>query len=178
MRAALILAIPAGLLFQWFRRVSILGLFWMAGAAAGPCCSICAASGRRGSRSAPVRASAWSPACWQHGWLSPSAEPVCSLSASGLHHGDQIDTAIVTKPSLEPADDAAVDRDSMSLADAGLQVNAQVSWMLSPEGHAGIGRLPTDLKLSPAVSCLRQPAGRWALGWKREPVDPRFSLSP
>ena len=67
LRAALLLAIPAGVLSFGLSAVGLLGFVWMAVAGAWAVAISCAASGRRGSPSEPAHALALSLACWERG---------------------------------------------------------------------------------------------------------------
>lgn len=136
MRAALALAVPAGLLSSGISPLSVLGVFWVAGAAAWavglymrsqrPAWITVGAGARIGLVTGLIA-----------GWLAFGA------SGAGLfvlrvvsHQGNQIDTT--WRDSVDKSQQKTQQwLTQMNLPNDAAQANAQRSWMMSPEGHAG-----------------------------------------
>ncbi len=140
MRAALVLAIPAGLLSSGVSPLGLLGLFWMAAAAAWAVVLYV-----RGQRPAWITAGAGA----RIGLVTGLLAAWLAFTVSGgalfveryvLHHSSQIDSEWKNRvemsqqmtqqwaSGLEPAD-----------ASEAQSLRAQVkAWMMSPWGHAGI----------------------------------------
>jgi hypothetical protein len=136
MRAALALAVPAGLLSSGISPLSILGIFWMAGAAAWAVVLY-----MRSQRPAWIT---WGAGAriglvtgLMAGWLAFGA------SGAGLfvlrvisHQGNQIDST--WRDSVEKSQQKTQQLlAQMNLPNDAAQANLQRNWMLSPEGHAG-----------------------------------------
>ena len=136
MRAALALAVPAGLLSSGISPVSLFGIFWMAGAAVWavviymrsqrPAWITMGAGARIGLVTGLIA-----------GWLAFGASGTgLFVNRVVMHQGGQIDSEWRE----------FVDKDQqlsqqwlsqMSVPTQTAQLNAQRNWMLSPEGHAG-----------------------------------------
>jgi hypothetical protein len=140
MRAALALAVPAGLLSSGLSPVGILGLFWMAAAAAWA-----VAIYVRGQRPAWVTMGAGARIGLVTGllaaWLAFSVSGVTLfVDRFVLHHSSQIDTEWKSRVDLSQQM-MAQQWGSMGSGDAAQAqaIRAEVqAWMLSPWGHAGI----------------------------------------
>ncbi len=136
MRAALLLAVPAGLLSSGFSPAGFLGLFWMAGAAAWavvlyvrsqrPAWVTMGAGARIGLVTGLLA-----------GWLAFSVSGgALFVQRFVLHQSSQIDSE--WKNRVEVSQQMTQQLASqMGVGDAA-QAQAQKAWMLSPEGHAGI----------------------------------------
>ncbi len=128
LRAALIVAVPAGILVPV---LGLFGLFWM-GAAATWAVSLYLRSQRPAWITTGAGARIGLVTGLLAGWLA--------FAVSGgqlfvqrylLHHGSQIDTS--WKSYVETSQQLTL---QMGLGDA-VQMQTQKAWMLSPEGHAG-----------------------------------------
>jgi hypothetical protein len=113
MRAALMLAVPAGLLSSGLSPVGVLGLFWMAAAAA------------------------WAVALYlrtqRPAWITIGA---LFVDRFVLHQSSQIDTE--WKNRVDQSQQMTQQLASqMGVSDAA-EAEVQKAWMLSPWGHAGI----------------------------------------
>jgi hypothetical protein len=140
MRAALALAVPAGLLSSGISPLSVLGIFWMTGAAAWavllymrkqrPAWITLGAGARVGLVTGLIA-----------GWLAfglSGAE--LFVARVVLHQGNQIDTA--WKESVNTSQEKAQQWFAqMNIPNDAAQASAQRNWMLSPEGHAGFQTL-------------------------------------
>lgn len=138
MRAAIALAVPAGLLSSGISPLSSLGIFWMAGAAAGAVVLY-----RRGQRAAWITTGAGARIGLVTGliagWLA------FGFSGAGLfatrvilHQGPQIDSAwreFVDKN--QQISQQLLARMGASNAEIQASMTPQLNLMLSPEGHAG-----------------------------------------
>src|ERR1700739_4190159 len=136
MRAALTLAIPAGLLSSGISPLGILRVVWMLGAATAAVLFY-----MRSQRPAWITIGAGARIGLVTGLMA--AWLAFGVSGAGvfiarvvLHHGDQIDTA------WRDNDTASQQMTQqwvaqMNLPNDAAQANAQRNWMLSPEGHAG-----------------------------------------
>jgi hypothetical protein len=136
MRAAATLAIPAGLLSSGFSPVGVLGLFWMAAAAAWavvlymrsqrPAWITIGAGARIGLVTGLLA-----------GWLAFSVSGTALfVERYALHQSGQIDSE--WKNRVDASQQMTQQLASqMGVTDAA-QAKAQEAWMLSPEGHAGI----------------------------------------
>lgn len=136
MRSALALAIPAGILSSGISPVSALGIFWMAGAAVWavmlymrsqrPAWITMGAGARIGLVTGLIA-----------GWLAFGASGTgLFVNRVILHHGDRIDSE--WREFVEKDQQLSQQwLTQMSVPTDAAQLNAQKSWMLSPEGHAG-----------------------------------------
>lgn len=136
MRASLALAVPAGLLSSGISPLSVLGIFWMAAAAAWavtlymrsqrPAWITMGAGARIGLVTGLIA-----------GWLAFGASAAgLFVTRVFLHQGGSIDSAwheIVDRVDQQTHQWEA----QMSVPDNASQWNAQRALMLSPEGHAG-----------------------------------------
>jgi hypothetical protein len=159
MRAALALAVPAGLLSSGFSPVSVLGLFWIATAAAWAVVLYV-----RGQQPAWITIGAGARiglvTGLLAGWLAFSVSGgALFVERFVLHQSSQIDTEWKSRvdTSQQMAQQLAI---QMGVSDAA-QAQAQKEWMLSPEGHAGIEAFGFA---SNAVFLLFFAAGGGALG--------------
>lgn len=136
LRAALLLAIPAGLLSCGISPVGVLGLFWMSAAAAWAVTMYV-----RGQRPAWITMGAGA----RIGLVTGLIAAALAITASGgalfierfaLHQGSAIDAEWKSRvdASNQLTQQLAT---QMGVADQ-VQLQAQKSFMLSPEGHAGI----------------------------------------
>jgi hypothetical protein len=140
MRAALALAVPAGLLSSGLSPVGILGLFWMAAAAAWA-----VAIYVRGQRPAWVTMGAGARIGLVTGllaaWLAFSVSgATLFVNRFVLHHSSQIDAEWKNRVDLSQQM-MAQQWGSMGSGDAAQAqaIRSEVhAWMLSPWGHAGI----------------------------------------
>jgi hypothetical protein len=159
MRAALTLAVPAGLLSSGFSPVGVFGLFWMAAAAAWA-----VALYVRGKRPAWITIGAGARiglvTGLLAGWLAFSVSGgALFVQRFVLHQSSQIDAE--WKNRVDMSQQMAQQMASqMGVSDAA-QAQAQKEWMQSPEGHAGIEAL---CFASNAVFLLFFAAGGGALG--------------
>jgi|CZKL01.1.fsa_nt_gi hypothetical protein len=136
LRAATLLAIPAGLLSCGLSPVGVLGLFWMAAAAAWAVTIYV-----RGQRPAWITMGAGARIGIVTGLLAGAL--AITVSGCGLfaerylfHQSGQIDAEWRTRVEASQQLTAQL-ASQMGVADAA-QVQAQKNLMLSPEGHAGI----------------------------------------
>lgn len=136
MRAALVLAVPAGLLSSGISPLSPLGIFWMGAAAAWavalymrkqhPAWITIGAGARLGLVTGLIA-----------GWLA------FGFSGAGLfvtrvamHQGNQIDSTWIEVVNKIYQQTQQLEAQMSTPTNAG-QADAQRRWMLSPEGHAG-----------------------------------------
>lgn len=139
MRAALALAVPAGLLSSGISPVGILGLFWMAGAAAWA-----VAIYVRGQRPAWITIGAGARIGLVTGLLA--AWLAFSISGASLfverfvlHHSSQIDAEWKSRVDLSQQMMAQQWTSGSADAAQAQALRAQIqAWMMSPWGHAGI----------------------------------------
>jgi len=142
MRAALTLAVPAGLLSSAISPVGVLGLFWMAGAAAWAVVMY-----MRSQRPAWITIGAGA----RIGLVTGLLAAWLAFAISGgalfvqrfvLHQSSQIDAEWTTRVNLsqEMAQEWTAGMGSSDAAHAeAVALRAQVqAWMMSPWGHAGI----------------------------------------
>ncbi len=136
LRAALMLAVPAGLLSSGLSPLSIFGLFWMASAAAWAVMLYV-----RGQKPAWVTIGAGARiglvTGLLGGWLAFRASGgALFVERFVLHQSSQIDAEWKARV------DASQEMTQKLTAQMGVgdeaQLLAQKAWMLSPEGHAGI----------------------------------------
>ena len=138
LRAALALAVPAGLLSSGVSPLNFLGVFWMAGAAAWAVLLYL-----RSERSTSITTGSGARIGLVTGLIA--AWVAFGISGAGLfvtrvamHQGNQIDSAwkILVETSEQKVLDITLQAGARrDVAQA--EVNAQRSLMLSPEGHAG-----------------------------------------
>jgi hypothetical protein len=136
MRAALALAVPAGLLSSGISPLSVLGIFWMAAASAWAV-TLYLRSQRPAWITAGAGARIGLVTGLIAGWLA------FGISGAGLfvtrvilHQGGQIDSA--WREFVEKDQQLSQQwLTQMSVPTEAAQLNAQKNWMLSPEGHAG-----------------------------------------
>jgi|ERR1700739_2586395 len=136
MRAALTLAIPAGLLSSGISPLGILRVVWMLGAATAAVLFY-----MRSQRPAWITIGAGARIGLVTGLMA--AWLAFGVSGAGvfiarvvLHHGDQIDTA--WRDNVNASQQMTQQWVAqMNLPNDAAQANAQRNWMLSPEGHAG-----------------------------------------
>src|SRR5215831_792344 len=136
MRAALAMAVPAGLLSSGISPVSALGIFWMAGAAVWavtlylrsqrPLWITMGAGARIGLVTGLIA-----------GWLAFGISGAgLFVTRVALHQGGHIDSA--WREFVEKDQELSQQwLKQMSVPSEAAQLNAQKNWMLSPEGHAG-----------------------------------------
>jgi len=136
MRAVIALAVPAGLLSSGISPVSILGIFWMAGAALWavtlytrsqrPAWITMGAGARIGLVTGLIA-----------GWLAFGASGAgLFVTRVMLHQGGRINSE--WREFVEKDQQLSQQwLSQMSVPTDAAQLNAQKSWMLSPEGHAG-----------------------------------------
>ena len=140
MRAALVLAVPAGLLSSGVSPLGALGLFWMAGAAAWavvlylrsqrPAWITTGAGARLGLVTGLIA-----------GWLAFGFSGAQLFVARAvLHQGDKIDTA--WRENVDKSQQLGQQwLAQMKFPNEAEEATAQRNWMLSPEGHAGFQTL-------------------------------------
>jgi hypothetical protein len=138
MRAALALAVPAGMLSSDISPVRTLGIFWMAGAALWAV-TLYMRSQRLTLMTMGAGARIGLVTGLIAGWLA------FGLSGTGLfvkrvmlHEGNQIDSE--WRQSVEKGQQMGqqwLKQMSIPTEATATQLNAQRNWMLSPEGHAG-----------------------------------------
>jgi hypothetical protein len=136
MRAALMVAVPAGLLSSGITPLSVLGIFWMSGAAAWA-----VALYMRSQRPAWITIGAGARIGLVTGliagWLAFGASGVGLFVLRVVsHQGNQIDTS--WRDSVEKSQEKTQQwLAQMNLPNDAVQASSQRNWMLSPEGHAG-----------------------------------------
>lgn len=136
MRAAVTLAIPAGLLSSGVSPLSVLRMFWMLGAAVAAVLLY-----MRSQRPAWITIGAGVRIGVVTGLLA--AWLAFGISGAGLfvsrvvlHHGDQLDNA--WRENVNASQQMTQQWvGQMNIPNDAAQVTAQRNWMLSPEGHAG-----------------------------------------
>jgi hypothetical protein len=136
MRAAVALAVPAGLLSSGISPVSALGIFWVAGAAVWavtlymrsqrPAFITMGAGARIGLVTGLIA-----------GWLAFGASGAgLFVTRVVMHQGGRIDSE--WREFVEKDQELSQQwLKQMSVPTEAAQLNAQKNWMLSPEGHAG-----------------------------------------
>jgi hypothetical protein len=175
LKAALVLAIPAGVLCSAVTPVGAsLGLFWMGGAAAW-------AVGLYFKRTRPGRISLGSGA--RIGLITGLFASWLTLSLNGillwagrfiLHQGGQMDSMWVAEVnnSLQLSKQM-VSQMGLTTAQAAESTRLSQTWMLSPEGHAGIA-LTTFVAGAVFLLCFAMIGG--ALGARFLAQPPRPSV--
>ena len=170
MRAALMLAVPAGLLSSGISPVGALGIFWMAGAALWAVTLYI-----RGQRAAWITMGAGARIGLVTGliagWLA------FGFSGTGLfvtrvvlHQGSRIDSE--WREFVEKDQQLSQQwLSQMSVPTEAAQINAQKNWMLSPEGHAGFQTmgLVWDCVLLVLFACAGGALGARMLARRRRP---------
>jgi RNA polymerase subunit RPABC4/transcription elongation factor Spt4 len=159
MRLALLLAVPTGLLTSGISPVGMLGLFWMAGAAAWAV-TLYVRSQRPAWITMGAGARIGLVTGLLAGWLAFSVSGgALFVQRYVLHQSSQIDSDWKTRVELSQQMTEQF-ASEMGVADKA-QEQAQKAWMMSPAGHAGI---ETFGFLSNALFLLFFAAGGGALG--------------
>lgn len=136
-RAALALAVPAGLLSSGISPLSVLGIFWMTGAAAWAV-MLYMRSQRPGGITIGAGARIGLVTGLIAAWLAFGVSGAgLFVTRVALHQGAQIDTA------WQEGVDKSQEKSKQWLAQMNIpneaaQATVQRNWMLSPEGHAGL----------------------------------------
>jgi len=158
-RAALLLAVPAGLLTSGISPVGMLGLFWMAGAAAWAV-NLYVRSQRPAWITMGAGARIGLVTGLLAGWMAFTVSGgALFVQRYVLHQTSQLDSEWKTRVDLSQQMTEQLASD-MGVTDKA-QEQAQKAWMMSPEGHAGI---ETFGFASSALFLLLFAAGGGALG--------------